>query len=204
MNSSIDTSLWTLARTVSQAEAEKFVVELLNLDVQDPAAQRRFCADRRFVEMIPVMHGGITEHDRTIDQLLNEQEGNRLWILRGLLANAWRMPTPWDREIALLNPLYIMLADFHQAHAAQGMKPLEKRIVAAAKVIGVLLKLQRSAERLHFCGNPECPAPYFIARSSQKFCSEACAGPAQRAQKKAWWSSHGEEWRKKRERKRRK
>jgi hypothetical protein len=156
--------------------------------------------------MIPVIRGGLTERDREIDQLVTEQGTNRLWILRELLANAWRMPTAWDREVALLHPLYILLQDFHQSHSrnpnSPGAKPLEKRTVAAGKLIGVLLKIQHSADRFGFCGNPQCQTPYFMAgRSSQKFCSEPCAEPAQRAHKRAWWAEHGAESRKRKGRK---
>lgn len=49
------------------------------------------------------------------------------------------------------------------------------------------------------CKNPECLTPYFFAtRQSQKYCSDACAKPAQREFKRKWWAEHGEEWRAKR------
>jgi hypothetical protein len=39
-----------------------------------------------------------------------------------------------------------------------------------------------------YCGNETCPAPYFIATKKwQKFCSEKCAGPANRESKREWW-----------------
>jgi hypothetical protein len=38
------------------------------------------------------------------------------------------------------------------------------------------------------CGNPDCPAPYFIAKKRwQRYCSEECAGPAARESKRQWW-----------------
>jgi hypothetical protein len=44
------------------------------------------------------------------------------------------------------------------------------------------------AERAKRCGNSDCPAPYFIAvKKWQKFCSEKCAGPANRESKRQWW-----------------
>jgi hypothetical protein len=49
------------------------------------------------------------------------------------------------------------------------------------------------------CGNPECPAPYFVGmRASQRYCSEACAEVFQREAKRKWWAERGEEWRSKR------
>lgn len=48
---------------------------------------------------------------------------------------------------------------------------------------------QRSiAERAKFCPVPGCHAPYFVAAKRwQKYCSEACAGPANREAKRKWW-----------------
>jgi len=64
----------------------------------------------------------------------------------------------------------------------------------------VLLRALHIADRLRVCPNQQCPAPYFIAkRRSQKYCSEACALPAQREFKRAWWAEHGAQWRVKRE-----
>lgn len=52
------------------------------------------------------------------------------------------------------------------------------------------------------CENPDCPAPRFIAsRKNQIFCSNDCAGLVA---KRRWWSKHGEQWREKRNKKRRK
>ncbi len=49
------------------------------------------------------------------------------------------------------------------------------------------------------CENPDCPAPYFIARKVvQRYCSDGCAGLFQRDWKRRWWAEHGHEWRAKR------
>lgn len=46
------------------------------------------------------------------------------------------------------------------------------------------------------CGNPECPAPYYIAqRKSQRYCGEQCADLFQREAKRNWWRERGSEWR---------
>lgn len=48
--------------------------------------------------------------------------------------------------------------------------------------------LQRIAKRMRHCQNPECPAPYFLARKKgQKYCCSKCSAPMQRAQKREWW-----------------
>jgi hypothetical protein len=59
----------------------------------------------------------------------------------------------------------------------------------------VLLRALHVADRMRHCPNAACPAPYFIARRrSQKYCSDACALPAQREFKALWWKNYGTEW----------
>jgi hypothetical protein len=46
----------------------------------------------------------------------------------------------------------------------------------------------RIGDRAKHCRHVDCPAPFFIAEKRwQKFCSEACAGPANRESKRKWW-----------------
>jgi hypothetical protein len=49
--------------------------------------------------------------------------------------------------------------------------------------------LQRTVvDKAKRCGNADCPAPYFIAAKRwQKYCTEKCAGPANREAKRQWW-----------------
>jgi hypothetical protein len=64
-----------------------------------------------------------------------------------------------------------------------------------------LTYLLNSAKRMRHCKNPECPAPYFFAdRRNQKYCSEVCALPEQRAFKRRWWQQNGKKWRENRDR----
>ena len=64
-------------------------------------------------------------------------------------------------------------------------------------------RLEKLAGHTKVCGNPECPARYFIAqRRSQRYCSEACAGLFQRQAKRNWWEMHGREWREQQNQKR--
>ena len=49
----------------------------------------------------------------------------------------------------------------------------------------------RVGDLAKYCGHVDCPAPYFIAKKrAQKFCSEECAGPANRESKRKWWSEN--------------
>jgi hypothetical protein len=55
----------------------------------------------------------------------------------------------------------------------------------------VFYYLRRHIDHARHCGNPDCPAPYFFAtKKGQKYCSEECAGPAQRAAKLKWWNEN--------------
>lgn len=55
----------------------------------------------------------------------------------------------------------------------------------------VLFYLQRDVDRLRHCPNPDCVSPYFIAtKKGQKYCSDACAVPAQREAKRKWWAEN--------------
>jgi hypothetical protein len=56
--------------------------------------------------------------------------------------------------------------------------------LAARLVYGCLLW----GDRLSWCSNPKCGAPYFIAvRRGQQYCSNECAWPAKKAAKLKWW-----------------
>lgn len=60
----------------------------------------------------------------------------------------------------------------------------------------VLLRAIDVASRMRKCLNPACPAPHFLAaRKSQRYCSDACALPAQRESKRIWWAQHGQHYR---------
>jgi hypothetical protein len=68
----------------------------------------------------------------------------------------------------------------------------------------VWLTLLQHSSHLAICANREggCVTPYFLRRKpAYKYCSDACAKPAQRAFKLQWWNEHGEKWRQKRLRK---
>jgi hypothetical protein len=56
-----------------------------------------------------------------------------------------------------------------------------------------LLLMFEKVERLRKCENPDCAAPYFIARRKDRlFCSEDCA---HLIAARRWWKKHGNEWR---------
>ena len=59
--------------------------------------------------------------------------------------------------------------------------------------ISFLYLWDSQAERLGFCGNPDCPAPYFRKkRKTQKYCEQGpCVQYAQRQYSLNWWNSPG-------------
>lgn len=66
-----------------------------------------------------------------------------------------------------------------------------------------LYLLFRRSQLAKICENPNCPAPYFIARkTAQRYCTDKCAEIFQRAWKRKWWAEHGEKWRSSRKRSR--
>lgn len=88
-----------------------------------------------------------------------------------------------------------------QGMKSQPLTPAEKEDVRAffdapppaiTSMEAVLFYFQtRIGDLAKHCGHVDCAAPYFIAEKRwQKFCSEACAGPANRESKRKWWHDH--------------
>lgn len=60
-----------------------------------------------------------------------------------------------------------------------------------------LYALFRNSSRARVCGNPDCPAPYFVAgRKSERYCGEDCARVFQQEWKRNWWKQKGAKLRK--------
>lgn len=128
---------------------------------------------------------------------LSDEELDRrmLYQLRDALRGAWREPDRRTREwrVLLLKQKDLINRDgrFAELDAFYLQLPPPSPFEQALTIF------LRSGDRAHYCGNPDCPAPHFLAkRRSQRFCSDACALPAQREFKRQWWREHGEEWRK--------
>jgi hypothetical protein len=62
--------------------------------------------------------------------------------------------------------------------------------------------LFRRSALARVCGNPDCPARYFVAKkATQRYCSEKCAEVFQKEWKRKWWAERGNEWRRGRKQK---
>jgi hypothetical protein len=176
--------LSVLARRLSSKRAVDFLMELANCRVEDAEAREGFV--RRFQEFCPGRFPG----------------PSGLPDIRHELITAWKEPTLRDREAWLLTPLADAL---HFGLSSEAMEPsvdegddIEDRSEDARRwgnIVAALYQSLKIADRMRVCGNPECLAPFFLARRrSQKYCSAACAAPAVRELKRAWWNEHGLEW----------
>lgn len=200
-------------------KAESFLVELLNTDTGDPndpgiAARRAKEATRfsaRFSDFIPfrfrVDKMPPEEEKWLLVDLMpaNEAEAVANFVLRFLryqinLRRAWDASTPLARKVFLLGPLYETMRDYHALwKVRENIEESLRALAAYANLTSAILHAIHIVDWMRHCPNPDCPAPYFIAmRRSQRYCSEACALPAQREFKRAWWAEHGSEWRKQR------
>jgi len=117
----------------------------------------------------------------------------------GLVNGIRRVWEAADRETAYWRTfvLQFKLYDMEPKSLTHGNKDLDPP--PWTPVQQALSHLRNNFARLRRCGNPMCVAPYFFAaKKNQRYCSDACALPAQREAKKAWWSEHGSLWRSKR------
>jgi hypothetical protein len=232
-NSDASETLKTLVQRIKPQVTDKFLEDLLNLDVSDERRVNVFW--RRFADFLPTPP--VTDRDK-------------IWLdwRQRQLRTAWTQPTVLDRELALLSLVPTTSLSKEVAELMGKIEPdldfaertlpskwtfkivdptlipreyLEPNLARIreyvqefgekAEIPGVwiyrespafalvLLRALHLADRMRHCPNPACPAPYFIARRrSQKYCSDACALPAQREFKALWWKNHGTEWQRER------
>lgn len=198
-------TLGALARSVPERRAESFLIELLNLRVRDGAAISRFL--QRFDDLLPTHLFLVAEMPSPL-VIEADSKMDMLKRVRLQLAEAWCAPTVLAREIALyrLIGVYLYTGEEPRTVDSEFVTYNQKywAEIEASLVDAFFLVLHRAlhvVDRTRYCPNPECPAPYFIAkRRSQKYCSEICALPAQREFKRRWWAEHGEARRKSRQR----
>lgn len=205
MNSSNLETLQSLARRIDRGEAERFLVELLNLRSEDQGAVRRF--GQMFEDYVPYrpirmpMRMSATQEER--EAAVNAANAARpihntrsFDGLKSRLKDAWVQPTALAREVAVLGVLHEALNAYLRKGEVHTEEAHQKRHRAYGNIVLTLLHAERIVDRMRYCPNPHCGAPHFIARRrSQKYCSDACSLPAQREFKRAWWDEHGKGWR---------
>jgi hypothetical protein len=206
MNSSTRTRRRTLAGHSASDEAKKLLVGLANLRDEGVAIkwlQTHFPDVLAGVSPWLVRHWAMnTEQDAYEPGRSDEELLRQYWLvpLRDTLRAIWRAPDVRTKQWGIFRItqdffqqgdrklIHRPLADFSDMFLT-GLKP-------PGRTERLLLEFMRWSELTRFCGNPDCPAPYFIAiRRTQKYCSVDCSEPAQREIKQKWWASNGRRWR---------
>jgi hypothetical protein len=202
----------TLAR-FSPTQLERFLVELANVQI-DLVALRRI--RERFADFIPPQNMGWLEKtaakDKGFAKRLSElpsevslqeiEDGGWIVTLSQMLCNIWIEPDQRQKEWGLFAFRYALYKYEDESLTTEQlfgilMDPAKSfRIPPPAPFEQALSYLVKAGNKARYCANPDCPAPFFfVQRKNQRYCSEVCAGPAQRELKRKWWAEHGEEWR---------
>lgn len=164
--------------------AATFLEGLANLDTSNSRRVEAFV--KRFADLLPTLDPKKPASDRSSSLTQFEID------LKSMLERVWKEPTPSIKEARL------MRVAGHEAN----YEAVKGRLVKD-NFLMVLLFAVKHAHLLHYCQNPECKKPYFVAqRGAQVYCSVPCSKPAQREAKTKWWREHGSERRKKSRKKR--
>ena len=181
---------------VSAAQAEFFLQELANLR-DKPEAATRF--QRRFEDFMPrsvrYARRGVVKTKAADGFGQDYPLPDQLWRLRTMVQRIWRELDSRTQEWLVFRLRQNELIAIDSRFGA--LEAFDVHVPPPTPFEQCLRHLLRAADRLRYCGNDQCVAPYFFAkRRSQKYCSDACALPAQRKYKRDWWVSHGSSWRK--------
>jgi hypothetical protein len=130
-----------------------------------------------------------------VHQVHSHYHKNNLLPLRDELRKIWTARDLTAKRWAVLH-----LAEHHYSWS---LSQDGTDLPAATPMVQVVEYLLRTNVHTSICANPQCLTPYFFPpRRGRKYCSDACALPAQRESKRSWWQAHGETWRKARKQKR--
>lgn len=175
---------------VSRAEADQVLQDLANLADCNPES-----LDRLQRRNTTVLQSVASPHKGGPPRLAEFTVRN----LRGELRKAWDAPDRRQRDWYIFQlrtwfNMYSRVFEESKAVEAGGSKP-NVVIVECPPVTpleAVMFYFQTGvADKAKHCQNPGCPAPYFIAEKRwQKYCSEACSGPATRDAKRRWWQEN--------------
>lgn len=161
---------------------KEILLDLANLRDDSPGLFRR-----RFGQLDVSISGDDQAILRFRDQL------QRLWRREARAAVILQM---WVRE---RRPGWEPFTVGQWADGRQSVWP-NYHILPLSLAIGVA----ELGSKMAICKNPDCPQKYFLkGRRTQRFCDRlACTAYGQREHKRKWWSEHGEEWKKTREKNR--
>lgn len=181
---------------VDRGEAESVLVEWANLPDVPAGCGGKVPQYLRLLSRHADMFGHL---DENLTTMLNLRD------LRDLLRKTWDSPDRWHREWyahelhRAWNAFSPMLLEESQT-ITQGFPggPQVSTTTYTYTVLevppitpmGAVIHYFKTVigDRAKHCLGPDCSAPYFIApKRQQKYCSEICAGPANREAKRKWW-----------------
>jgi hypothetical protein len=170
---------------VSKEEAERLLLDWANLSDQrmDESAAWLFRRHQRALKAL--------EWKGDPEQPLNPYE---IYTLRLHLRKAWNEPDPRTREWHIFQ-LRRKFSEWSLSLSASSESDLISKPMIWFEQVPPLTPLeatmcyfQEIGNLAKYCGNPDCPAPYFIAvKRWGKYCSEKCSGPGERESKRNWW-----------------
>lgn len=189
--------------SVPSHRAELFLERLANLDCSDKRKVQTF--EERFEDLLPAHEARLMFVQRLFDKDANFLR-NRI---QAQLRSIWKEPAPLLKKSGIMVLAASYMKECELSAEERTGDPAEEiaRMLFKYpdKFLTVLIYAVEHVHLLRYCANPECKEPYFVARrGSQVYCSSPCAKPAQVQAKLKWWREHGNERRRKAQRKRRK
>lgn len=141
---------------------------------------------------------GLLRKRRRAQFILRNESHADLSALRDELRRHWNGETLDTFGFRLANRPYSQMergvARWHEFTDRSGVQRAVPILFDLPRTVAIaLLEIAPDAG---VCGNPDCPAPYFIKkRNTQRFCVSVCANYGQREHKREWWRAHGGQWR---------
>jgi hypothetical protein len=204
------------AKTLAEPELIRGLVELANLR-DDPAAFERF--HKRWHKLADVY-----EETEGTHYIHHTEIPPKFWLVfdrRQGLRDIWKQEEdhsaylrdfliPEDPPEELRAKGYVSARDNESGYLWGSPFALdwnESRIIYQPKTEfqRAVYALFRKSAMAKVCKNPNCPAPFFVARKArQHYCSDKCAEVFQKEWKRNWWTKHGPQWRRGRKQAKRK
>ena len=208
MNSSKTETRGNLAGTLGPSKLLDGISELANLR-DDPPSFERFA--RRWPVFAPIWRGEFRVAGVVCDDWPTGMPPGLpkrfflIWQQREKLREIWRGNSNKLTEVLLAS-----LDEIYEDPDPEGPWPRELKVdwqrgefvyVPRREFQRAVYELFRRSPLAKVCGNPDCAAPYFIARkTAQRYCSDGCAQVFQREWKRRWWKEKGSKWRRKKSR----
>lgn len=170
---------------------KRFLQEFANLR-NEPESVKRFL--NKFKQMIPPVRPKAWPERKS----WTEEQTLEVWVfeIQAWMREGWREPDWRVRaHIVFWLLMYVAPNPSSKLRPRGSIRPDQPPTLFERSLFDHLL---RDFSLAKYCANRECPAPYFFAQKvRQKYCSEVCSQPAQRAAKLKYWNSTGKKKRKK-------